>query len=83
MTEAYINRIATAVPPYNVHQAFLDFAGSLLQNDPQKLSIFYSSTGAYSFLANAVTLDDLIRCVEEMLNPSPAPAAKARVKTNR
>ena len=27
---AYINRIGTAVPPNDVHQAFIDFAGSLL-----------------------------------------------------
>jgi DNA-binding response OmpR family regulator len=37
----------------------------------------------YSFLATAVTLDDLIRCVGEILNPSPALTAKTRVKTNR
>jgi alpha-pyrone synthase len=30
MTTAYINRIATAVPPYDVHRAFVDFADSLL-----------------------------------------------------
>ena len=27
---AHINRIGTAVPPHDVHQAFLDFAGMLL-----------------------------------------------------
>jgi CheY-like chemotaxis protein len=33
----------------------------------------------YSFLATAVSLDDLIRCVDEMLNPVPAaPAARVR-----
>jgi alpha-pyrone synthase len=30
MTTAYINRIATAVPPHDVHRAFIDFADSLL-----------------------------------------------------
>jgi hypothetical protein len=30
VTEAYINRIATAVPPYDVHGRFLRFAASLL-----------------------------------------------------
>ena len=30
MTTAYINRIATAVPPHDVHLAFIDFADSLL-----------------------------------------------------
>ncbi len=32
MTDAYINRIATAVPDHDVHMAFVDFAGNLLQN---------------------------------------------------
>jgi DNA-binding response OmpR family regulator len=35
----------------------------------------------YSFLAAAVTLDDLVRFVEEML--SPAPPKRARVKARR
>ncbi len=30
MTTAYINRIATAVPPHDVHRPFIDFADSLL-----------------------------------------------------
>jgi predicted naringenin-chalcone synthase len=30
MTQAYINRIATAVPDDDVHQAFVDFAGQML-----------------------------------------------------
>jgi CheY-like chemotaxis protein len=30
----------------------------------------------YSFLATAVTLDDLIRCVDEMLHPRPVPTRK-------
>ena len=30
MTTAHINRIATAVPPFDVHQAFISFATGLL-----------------------------------------------------
>ncbi len=30
MNTAYINRIATAVPPHDVHRAFIDFAGGML-----------------------------------------------------
>ena len=30
MTTAFINRIATAVPPHDVHRAFIDFADSML-----------------------------------------------------
>jgi len=40
VTEAYINRIATAVPPYDVHDRFSRFAASLLEEDPRKLSLF-------------------------------------------
>lgn len=32
MTEAYINRIATAVPEHDVHQAFVDFADGMLED---------------------------------------------------
>jgi CheY-like chemotaxis protein len=38
----------------------------------------------YSFLATAVPLDDLIRCVDEMLNPAPAKlAVRVRARTPR
>jgi CheY-like chemotaxis protein len=40
--------------------------------------------GGYRFLAPAVSLDDLIRCVDEMLNPAPAlPVARVRGRDNR
>lgn len=35
--------------------------------------------GGYSFLANAVSFDDLIRCVDEILNPA-APVTALRVR---
>ena len=51
---------------------------------PEKKVVTGGFISGYSFLATAVTLDDLIRCVEETLNPAPAPAAKkARAKTSR
>jgi len=38
----------------------------------------------YSFLATAVSLDDLIRCVDEILNPAPAaPVARVRARATR
>ena len=40
MTAAYINRIATAVPPHDVHRLFQDFIASLLQADRGKLLLF-------------------------------------------
>lgn len=40
MTTAYINRIATAVPPHDVHRLFQDFICSLLKDDAGKLLLF-------------------------------------------
>ncbi len=40
MTEAYINRIATAVPRHDVHQAFVQFAQSLYRDKPRELALF-------------------------------------------
>ncbi len=40
MTTAYINRVATAVPPNDVHKAFLRYAGSLFQNDRHAALLF-------------------------------------------
>ena len=38
---------------------------------PEKKVVTGGSISGYSFLATAVSLDDLIRCVDEMLNPAP------------
>lgn len=40
MTTAYINRIATAVPPYDVHDAFRRFAQSLFRDDRRSALLF-------------------------------------------
>ena len=40
MTLAHINKIATAVPPYDVHQAFIAFGHSLLDGDARRQSLF-------------------------------------------
>lgn len=40
MTSAFINKIATAVPPNDVHAGFIDFARSLLLHDRRKLALF-------------------------------------------
>ena len=37
----------------------------------------------YSFLANAVTLDDLVRFVEEMLRPAAVASVPAKVRSRR
>jgi predicted naringenin-chalcone synthase len=38
--DAYVNRIATAVPDHEVHRFFLDFAASLLAADPRSQEVF-------------------------------------------
>jgi predicted naringenin-chalcone synthase len=56
MTTAYINRIATAVPPHDVHAAFLRFAESMLA-DPRATGVVRRMAAKagidhrYSFLA--------------------------------
>ncbi len=40
MIEAFINRIATATPPHDVHQSFLRFGQLMLQGDKRKLALF-------------------------------------------
>lgn len=40
MTTAYINRVATAVPPYDVHDAFRRFAQSLFRDDRRDALLF-------------------------------------------
>ncbi|MFO0993136.1 MAG: type III polyketide synthase [Hyphomicrobiales bacterium] len=57
MTSAYINRIATAVPPHDVHETFIRFAESMFPGDRTRLAVFRrmaSKSGIahrYSFLA--------------------------------
>ena len=40
MSGAFINRIATAVPPHDVHDAFLGFGRLMLKDDRRKLALF-------------------------------------------
>jgi len=40
MPEAFINRIATANPPHDVHDAFLDFGRLMLREDRRRLALF-------------------------------------------
>ena len=45
MQTAYINRVATAVPRYDVHYAFRRFAQSLFHDDRHKSLLFERMTG--------------------------------------
>lgn len=62
MTTAYINRIATAVPPHDVHAAFLQFAKSLLPK-PSRSALFERMAKKseidhrYSFLSPVVDIN--------------------------
>lgn len=40
MTQAHINRIATAVPPHDVQEAFLTFGRGMLADDSRRLALF-------------------------------------------
>lgn len=40
MPQAYINRIVTAVPPHDVHDAFLGFGRLMLEQDVRKRALF-------------------------------------------
>ncbi len=40
MTIAHINRIATAVPPHDVHETFLGFGRTVLRGDNRRLALF-------------------------------------------
>jgi DNA-binding response OmpR family regulator len=51
---------------------------------PEKKVMTGGFLSGYSFLATAVSLDDLIRCVDEILNPAPAaPVARVRASASR
>lgn len=43
--QAYLNRVATAVPEHEVHQFFIRYGASLLERDAQRLSLFRRMVG--------------------------------------
>jgi len=60
MTTAYINRIATSVPPHDVHRAFIDFADSMLpegtvRNLFRRMARLSAIEHRYSFLEPIAT----------------------------
>jgi predicted naringenin-chalcone synthase len=40
MSQAFINRIATATPPHDIHDVFLRFGQLMLENDRRRLALF-------------------------------------------
>ncbi len=62
MTTAYLNRIATAVPPYDMHRAFVGFAESMLpdgtkRNLFRRMARLSAIEHRYSFLQPIATAD--------------------------
>jgi predicted naringenin-chalcone synthase len=60
LTTAYINRIATAVPPHDVHTTFLHIAASMLNGHQAVFQRMVKKAGIdhrYSFLAPAADLE--------------------------
>lgn len=86
MTEAYINRIATAVPPYDVHDRFLRFAGSLLEDDTRKLSLFRRMSERsgiehrYSWLAPVLPAGEPGIAAEEFFRTDEFPHTRERMR---
>ncbi len=73
MTTAYLNRIATAVPEDDVHQAFVDFAAEMLEDDRvrpvfQRMAQRSGIAHRYSVLTPSVNMADAHPATEFRIN---------------
>ena len=79
MTSAYINRIATAVPPNNVHAGFVRLAETLLPEDRCQRTVFRRMAERsgierrYSFLTPASQNDKPELELDRLLCSRPVP----------
>jgi len=85
LTTACINRIATAVPPHDMHHAFVAFAESMLpEGTPRNLFRRMARQSAidhrYSFLNPAVTADGSVRDADEFFIPGNFPTTARRMQ---
>ena len=85
MTTACINRIATAVPPHDVHHAFIDFAtGMLPEGTPRNLFRRMARLSAiehrYSFVNPVSTEDGVWKDSEDLYVPGNFPITARRMK---
>jgi alpha-pyrone synthase len=85
MTTAYINRIATAVPPNDVHRAFVDFADSLLEEGTvrslfRRMARMSAIEHRYSFLRPIPTDDGDWRDGEELYARGNFPRTARRME---
>ena len=85
MTTAYINRIATAVPPHDMHPAFIEFAQTLLpEGTPRNLFRRMVRLAAidhrYSFLKPMVTEDGSLQDSDSLFVRGNFPSTARRMQ---
>jgi predicted naringenin-chalcone synthase len=85
MTIAYINRIATAVPPYDVHRPFIDYASSMvaegtMRNLFRRMSRLSAIEHRYSFLQPLASSDGSWRDAEDFYQRGNFPATARRMQ---
>ena len=85
MTTAHINRIATSVPPHDVHRAFIDFAEGMLPEGTTR-SLFRRMVRMsaiehrYSFLQPIATEDGNWRDADDLYATGSFPGTARRMK---
>jgi predicted naringenin-chalcone synthase len=85
MTTAHINRISTAVPPHNVHNAFIGFAANLLpegtpRNLFRRMARLSAIESRYSFVNPIATDDGAWKDAEQVFEPGNFPSTATRMK---
>ena len=85
MTTAHINRIATAVPEHNVHQAFIRFAASMLPEGPprnlfRRMARLSAIENRYSFVNPVSTEDGVWRDAENLYAVGAFPSTARRMQ---
>lgn len=85
MTVAHINRIATAVPPHNVHKAFIAFATNLvpegtMRNLFRRMARLSAIESRYSFVNPVATEDGIWKDEEGVFTPGNFPTSARRMQ---
>jgi alpha-pyrone synthase len=85
MTTAHINRIATAVPEHNVHQAFIRFAASMLpegtpRNLFRRMARLSAIENRYSFVNPITTEDGIWKDAENLYVVGAFPSTARRMQ---
>jgi len=85
MTTAFINRIATAVPPHDVHNAFIAFATGMLpegtvRNLFKRMARLSAIEHRYSFVQPVATESGTWKDAEQVYEPGNFPVTARRMK---